>query len=273
LTLKADSNTFNKYARYSKRQRNLFYLALSFFTRIPVPSSTYYSPTLLNRSGRYFSLVGLLLAAILSSVFVVINTAFPTTISVTLIIIVSLLLTGAFHEDGLADMADGIGGGMTIEKRLTIMKDSRIGTYGTVTLVMALILKLLILIELANANVIIPSLLLGYALSRSVAASLIYDLPYVADIDTSKSKPLANKQTQFELLLLFIIGLLPLAFFSLFTTLCILLTLILYRVTFKHWILARLTGYTGDCLGACQQISELLIYLAIMANITLFGLA
>ncbi|WP_077339249.1 adenosylcobinamide-GDP ribazoletransferase [Pseudocolwellia agarivorans] len=263
----------NKYRRYLKRQINLFYLALSFFTRIPVPQSMYYSPVLLNKSGRYFSLIGLLLAGILSLLFTLISPLFPDTISIALLVIVSLLLTGAFHEDGLADMADGIGGGMTVEKRLTIMKDSRIGTYGAVTLFMALALKLLVLIELAQIAYLIPSLFLGYALSRAVAASLIYDLPYVADIDTSKSKPLANKQSPFELRLLFIVGLAPLLFFSLTTALLLILTLFIFRAGFKQWLIKRIGGYTGDCLGACQQLSELLIYLVILASFTSFGQA
>jgi adenosylcobinamide-GDP ribazoletransferase len=101
-----------------------------------------------------------------------------------------------------------------------------------------------------------------------VAASLIYDLPYVADIDTSKSKPLANKQSSFELKLLFIIGLIPAIFFSLTTLLFIGLTLFIFRMLFKAWLIKRLGGYTGDCLGACQQISELLIYLVIIACLT-----
>lgn len=258
----------NVYKRYLKRQLNLFYLSLTFFTRIPEPKSMYYSPSLLNKSGRYFSLIGLLIASILSIVFTVISPLFPASISVSLLIIISLLITGAFHEDGLADMADGIGGGMTLEKRLSIMKDSRIGTYGSVTLFMALALKLLLLIELVEISMLIPSLFLGYSLSRAIAASLIYDLPYVADIDTSKSKPLASKQTRFELTLLFIIGVIPVIYFSLTTLLFIALTLFIFRALFKSWLMKRLGGYTGDCLGACQQISELLIYLMIIACFT-----
>lgn len=255
------------------RQLNLFYLALSFFTRIPVPQSMYYSPELLNRSGRYFSLIGLLISGILSIIFMLISPLFPYSISVPLLIITSLLLTGAFHEDGLADMADGMGGGMTVEKRLTIMKDSRIGTYGSVALVMALALKLFSLIELAQVHYLIPTLILAYTLSRSVAASLIYDLPYVANINTSKSKPLANKQSTFELKLLIIIGLIPLIFFSILTSFIIIIILLIFRACFKRWLIARLGGYTGDCLGACQQISELLIYLIVIASFTLFGQA
>lgn len=264
-----NSRTSTKvYLRYLTRQVNLFYLALSFFTRIPVPQSMYYSAELLNKSGRYFSLVGLLLAGILSVTFIIFSCFFSYTISAALLLVVSLLLTGAFHEDGLADMADGIGGGMTVEKRLSIMKDSRIGTYGAAALLMSLTLKLLLFIELAYLGVLISSLFLGYGLSRAVAASLIYDLPYVADADTSKSKPLANKQSPFELMLLVVLGTLPFIFFPLSTLLSILVTLFIFRILFKKWLVKRIGGYTGDCLGACQQLAELLIYLVIIANFT-----
>jgi len=261
-------SSISKYKRYAKHQLNLFYLALSFFTRMPVPKTMYYSPTLLNKSSRYFSLVGLFLALILSLIFTVVAPLFSHAISVAILIISSLLLTGAFHEDGLADMADGMGGGMTIEKRLNIMKDSTIGTYGAVSLFMVLTLKLFTLIELAQLQLLVPALFLGYGLSRAVAASLLYDLPYVADGITSKSKPLANKQTPFELRLLFVIAIVPLVMFSFTTALVLLIILFIFRAAFKYWLTKKIGGYTGDCLGACQQMSELLIYLVLIATLS-----
>ncbi|MFT5757493.1 MAG: adenosylcobinamide-GDP ribazoletransferase [Alteromonadaceae bacterium] len=248
-----------------RHQLNLFYLALSFFSRIPVPKSSYYSPELLNQSGRYFSLVGIFLALILCLFYTLLSPYFSADVVVALIIIASLLLTGAFHEDGLTDMADGIGGGMTIEKRLLIMKDSRIGTYGAVTLCMALLLKWLTLTELAQHSLFISALVIGYGLSRAIAGSLIFDMLYVSDSDTSKSKPLANKQSTNELMLLLFFGCLPLLLLPFFYGVAILISLFIFRTLFKRWLNVRIGGYTGDCLGACQQISELIIYLALIA--------
>jgi adenosylcobinamide-GDP ribazoletransferase len=248
-----------------RHQLNLFYLALSFFSRIPVPKSTEYNPELLNQSGRYFSLVGILLAFILCLFYGLISPFFGVNITITLMIIASLLLTGAFHEDGLTDMADGIGGGMTGEKRLSIMKDSRIGTYGAVTLFMALLLKWSTLVALAQNALLISSLVIGYALSRAVAASLISDMHYVSDKKGSKSKPLANKQSTRELIILLFFGCLPLLLLPFLYSLVILTSLTIFRVLFKRWLNARIGGYTGDCLGACQQISELIIYLIVLA--------
>jgi adenosylcobinamide-GDP ribazoletransferase len=254
-----------------RHQLNLFYLALSFFSRIPVPKSSYYSPELLNQSGRYFSLVGIFLALILCIVYTLIAPYFSANVVIALIIIASLLLTGAFHEDGLTDMADGIGGGMTVEKRLLIMKDSRIGTYGAVTLFMALLLKWTTLTDLAQHSLFISSLVIGYALSRAIAGSLIFDMHYVSESDTSKSKPLANKQSSNELILLLFFGCLPLLLLPFFYSLVILTSLFIFRALFKRWLNSRIGGYTGDCLGACQQIGELIIYLVLIVLSTNSG--
>ncbi|GHE91624.1 adenosylcobinamide-GDP ribazoletransferase [Thalassotalea profundi] len=224
----------------------------------------------MNHANRYFPLVGFLIALFLSAIYLTFCVILPLNVSVILLVIASLLLTGAFHEDGLADMADGIGGGTTIEQRLVIMKDSRIGTYGTVTLVLSLLLKYTLLLTLANQQLLIPSLILAYTLSRALAASLIFNTTYVVDSAVSKSKPLANRQSLSELIIVVVSGglaLLVLVNEPWFLTLAtaIVLVLVVFRTLFRRWLIKRLGGFTGDCLGAAQQMSELLIYLTIVA--------
>ena len=250
-------------------------MALGFFTRIPMPKSVTYSAEKLNQASRYFSLVGICLALILSVFTYAFSDVFPSMVMVLLLMTLSLLLSGAFHEDGLADMADGIGGGFTVSKRLEIMKDSRLGTYGTVTLVTVLALKASLLFTLFELFINNQQdfvsfsfvLLTGYATSRAVAGSLIYDMNYVSEDATSKSKPLANKQSDSELALLLAIGILPLLYFSFYAVLTCLLVLIVFRILFKSWLNKRLRGYTGDCLGAAQQLAEILIYLVLVAHL------
>ena len=245
-------------------QLNLFFLALSFFSRIPVPKSVTFSPSQLNQSSRYFSLVGIVLAAILTLFFTLVSQYFSLPVSVLLLMVASLMLTGAFHEDGLADMTDGIGGGFTVESRLTIMKDSRVGTYGVVSLLSVLALKFSLLIELAQLNELVMAIITAYGLSRAIAGSLIFDMPYVSDAQSSKSKPLAEQQSLSALLLLLLIGVLPLFYFSLNIMVSCLVCLALFRFIFKKWLISRIGGFTGDCLGAAQQIAELIIYLVIV---------
>lgn len=248
-------------------QLNLFYLALSFFTRLPIPQSMRYSAELLNKANRYFSLVGLLLASILAVCYWLTSQTLPVSVSVLITMVLSILLTGAFHEDGLADMADGIGGAFDVEKRLAIMKDSRIGTYGSVALILALALKFALLFSLAEQGtlVLICALFLGASLSRALAASLISSLPYVSDESSSKSKPLAQNQSKQELFIVVIIGVLPLMLYSTIVALSCLLTLLLFRQLFSRWLRVKIGGFTGDCLGAAQQIAELLIYFVLVA--------
>lgn len=246
-------------------QLELFLLAMSFFSRIPVPVSLPYSSERMNQAGRYFALVGLLLGAMCALVYSLSTQLFSTNISVFLTMVFSLFLTGAFHEDGLADMADGIGGGMTPERRLTIMKDSRIGTYGSSALFMVLLGKYLLLTELADLTSLVPVWLIAYTLSRAVAASLIHNTPYVSDPDGSKSKPLAEQQSGTDMAILMFTAFVVLLWFSWQFIGVMLVVSFLFRKLFRQWLIKRLGGFTGDCLGAAQQLMEMVIYLILLS--------
>jgi len=262
-----------------KYQWQLFSLAVMFFSRLPVSNNIPYSTLRMNQANRYFSSVGIVIGGLLALVFYAIQSIFPLEITVILIMICSVLLTGAFHEDGLADMADGIGGGYTVEKRLLIMKDSRIGTYGSVSLLLALLLKFYLLLILAQHGQFIFSLIFAYGLSRALAASLIFNTQYVSDAEDSKSKPLAAQQSLTELLLNIVVAVLPCLFIE--TTfpkivnvlLLIFVSLCVFRFCFRRWLIARIGGFTGDCLGAAQQISELIIYLVFVSQLSHAGLS
>jgi len=268
---------FHTYKELIKSEFNLFLLALSFFSRIPTPKSMIYSPYLLNQANRYFSLVGLLLALLQGGFFLIFIQILPMPVALILMLAAGLVLTGAFHEDGLADMADGIGGGLNIKQRLSIMKDSRVGTYGVVTLVTILALKYLLLLELAQRGYLstdnhlffLVSLTLGFSLSRAVAASLIINTAYVSEQNSSKSTTLASEQKPQELLILMAIALLPALYFSFYEVLILILLVFIFRQLFRAWLIDKIGGITGDCLGAAQQIAEVIIYIVLLASLTL----
>ena len=245
-----------------KAQLNLFFLALGFFSRLPMPAWVDDSPEKLNQSSRYLTLVGWLLGALVATAFFCATKIFPETISLWLAMGFSLLLTGAFHEDGLADTADGFGGAFARDKKLAIMKDSRIGTYGATALLMALLGKYLLLIE--NTDILL-ALLIAYPLSRATAVSLIADMPYVSDADTSKSKPLANQMRMSDLAILLITTLPAFFLLSLEETAVVFASLLLIRTLAKLYLHKQIGGYTGDTLGAVQQISELCVYGVLLA--------
>lgn len=236
-----------------------------FLTRIPVPRTLPYSPELLNASARYFPLVGLLVGAAASLVYLLAVFLWTPALALLLSMAATLLLTGAFHEDGLADTCDGFGGGRERSRVLAIMKDSRIGTYGTVGLGLALAIKFVALESLDSAGVVVPALLVAHAWSRLLSTSYLVDLAYARDDDSAKSKPLATQMGN-PALRFAILSVVPLILLlSLWQVICVAAVLLLWRAWFGYRMKQRLGGYTGDCLGAAQQVAEILVYLVLAA--------
>jgi len=255
------------FSRASKKQLNLFWLALSFFSRLPVPKGLIFSPVHLSKSSRYFALVGWVLAIVLSLLYLFLQSWLPLSILLVLLLICSLLLTGAFHEDGLADCFDGLVGGQDKSHKLKIMKDSRLGTYGVSALFLALLLKWQLWLALAAQQQFIFALCLAYPLSRALAASFIFDMPYVGDGDGSKSKPVASVMSGGELGFLFISGGVSAIYLSLWQLVSLGLVLLVFRFWLKRLFDKSIGGITGDCLGAAQQGFELLIYLLLVIQL------
>lgn len=250
-----------------QEEKTLLLLALSFFTRIPVYFSEDVTPDQLNKASRYFAVVGLLIGCICALVYLVSIEYLPKSIAILIAMAASLLVTGAFHEDGWADVWDGFGGGWSIEQKLTIMKDSRLGTYGAAALFIILFLKFHSLMALSSP---IVALILAHTLSRVVATSLIYSMPYVTLDADSKVKALAQGLPTNSLIILLLSGLLvistlvSLSLLSLGECVLLLVILFIFRALLAHWFKRQLGGYTGDCLGAAQQSSEIIIYLSLL---------
>jgi len=222
-----------------------------------------YSQKLMNQCSLYFPLVGLLLGALYAGLFALLALFFSPLVSLLLVLCFHLFVTGAFHEDGLADSIDALGGGYTVEKRLKIMKDSRIGTYGTVALVLALALKVALL---AESHQIIWALLLAPAISRQTPLLLMSYLNYVSDPDTSKSKPVAEGFSRQRLWYSSGFTLLVALVFSPWVPgLWLVAPVVVAGVALVWgWYLKRqLGGYTGDALGASVVFCELVLLLLI----------
>lgn len=246
-----------------RRERDLFLTAVMFLTRIPVPRSLPWSPELMNGSARYFPLVGLLVGAAAALVYGVAVYLWSPALALLLSMATTILLTGAFHEDGLADTCDGMGGGRDRERTLAIMKDSRLGTYGLIGLGLVLAGKFLALESLDSAGLVIPTLLVGHCWSRLVAVSYLLDLPYLRE--EGKSKPLATQMSRGGHRFALITAAPLLLILTPWQSACVLLALLFFRYWYAYYLKRRLGGYTGDTLGAAQQFSELLIYLVLAA--------
>ncbi len=255
-----------------KKESNLFLIALGFFTRIPIVKELDFSQQNLNQASRYFSLVGWLIGFLCASSFYLMSLLLPVAISILVSMIVGFLLTGGFHEDGLADSCDGLGGGWTAKDKLRIMKDSRIGSYGALALWSVLSLKYFLLLEIISANSVLGLLnvyvifLIGHPISRSLSTALIYALPYVSDTETAKVKPLAQSNRTIDLVINLIIGSSALFLLSGIAWKILLSQLMLFFIL-KWYFDRQVKGVTGDLLGAAQQLSEILIYAVILSSL------
>ncbi len=241
-----------------------FFTALGYFTRVPVPRWVGYEPHYLNAAARYFPLVGILIGALSALVYLAALHVFPAGVAVLLSMAASLLVTGAFHEDGLADCVDAFGGAYTREDVLRIMHDSRIGAFGAIALVMALALKwqaLAAMPPLRAASLMIAA----HAASRTCAISYLATLDYVRA--EGKAKPVAQRLSGGAFICAAICGLPWLFWPDWFHAPdwrfagSALAGLVVLRVAMGRYFVRRIGGYTGDCLGFAQQIFELSIYL------------
>ena len=248
------------------KEIDLFLVAMGYFTRIPMPKWVEADSDKLNKASRYFGLVGLLVGLLSAIVFWLTQNWLPAGVSVLLAMLVGVLLTGGFHEDGLADTFDGFGGGWTAEDKLRIMKDSRLGSYGALALMLALLLKWQLLVELALYDPVVAgsALIVAHTVSRMVSASIIFSAKYVRDDETSKSKPLSQHQGINELLILIASGVLVLLFLKGLAALSLLLVMIGLRRLIIVIFRRQIGGYTGDTLGAAQQIAEIVCYFVLL---------
>lgn len=240
------------------REWNLLMIAVMFLTRLRVPFPVEHSYVNLNASAKYFPLVGWLVGAVAALSFWAADAVLPQSVAVFVSMGIGLLMTGAFHEDGFADACDGLGGGWSREQVLEIMKDSRLGTYGACGLFFALGGKWLLLSELPTPWV--PLLLwAGHAFSRWMAVTFLWTDDYVRE--EGKSKPLAERIATPELLLATLFGWLPLLVLASGPLALGGLILLGVRCCWGCYLRKRIGGFTGDCLGATQQITEVGFYL------------
>ena len=240
----------------------LLLIALQFLTRVPVPRAVGYEAAWLNQSARHFPAIGLLVGLVGAGVLWCALRLWPMPVAVGLSMAATLWLTGAFHEDGLADTLDGLGGAADRERALQIMKDSRIGAYGAIGLVVVLGLKAATLVSMAPW-LAMPALLLMHAASRGCATIVMKALRYAGDAEHAKAKPLVQQVSAVTAAIALgwvvviavaigVLGWLPLR-----SLVAALAAAALATVAMAAWLQRRLGGYTGDGLGATQQFAEL----------------
>jgi adenosylcobinamide-GDP ribazoletransferase len=240
-----------------------------------MPSLSGYQTQWLAQSARYFPLVGALVGVVNVVLWWLASRVFPPSVAVGIMLAGSLLLTGAFHEDGFADTCDGFGGGISKDRVLEIMKDSRIGAYGAIGLVVMLGLKWVTLAALPGS--VLPWLVVcAHMVSRWCATALIWTLRYARTGIDAKSAPLAGTLSTGAWLAsgglggLAVVGIMLLGHVTWKPSMAraaalAVVTVAVTTAAAAMYCRRRLGGYTGDFLGAVQQVTELVFLLCGLA--------
>jgi adenosylcobinamide-GDP ribazoletransferase len=242
------------------RRLELFWLALGFYTRLPCPQHLDYSR--LPSAAICLPLIGWLIGTISGLGFYLADWVWGQPVAVILAISLGILATGAFHEDGFADVCDGFGGGYGKDRILLIMKDSRIGAYGALGLLLLMALKISVLVELPAQA--LPGLLVaGHSISRLPPLLIMAQYDY-ARSDTAKSYGATVKPNKPVLVFAAITALLPLLLLPAECSLAI-VPILIGQWQLGGYFYRHIGGYTGDCLGASQQVAEVVFYLSVAA--------
>ncbi len=259
--------------------------AVMFFTRIRLPKRLRWSEELMQKAAGWYPAVGLIVGLIAAGVAWMTLRVFDPAVAAATSTIVTLLVTGAFHEDGLADSCDALFGASEPTRVLEIMKDSRIGSFGAAGLIMVLLTKVLLLTSILSTGVngsaagtggwqrqgnTVMALVVAHTVSRAASVSVLRMLTYVRanDLIGAKSKPMATRIS------------LPRLSFALVTAALVVAVLVsprripmlvgltaLSTVALAVWFKRRIGGYTGDCLGAVQQITEIVVLGVLAAKV------
>lgn len=241
--------------------------ALIFFTRLPFwrlyqPPKACYETVV-----EHWPLVGWLTGGVMAATLYGASMVLPYQVAVLMAIVMRLLLTGALHEDGLADFLDGFGGGGNNRQRiLDIMKDSHIGTYGVIGLVLYLLLLFFCLSSMPQEMAAL-AILAADPYAKMLTAQLVSMMPYARREEEAKAKVIYRKITLVSGVSLAVQGLLPIGLFVwymgiVWEPLIFIPALVMYFLYLLIW--RRLHGYTGDCCGAVCLMVELSVYLTLM---------
>lgn len=241
--------------------------AFGYFSRLPIPARVAFSHQRLARAGRYISLVGIVIGTLGAGVYLLVGHFLPASLAMLLAMATTLLASGALHEDGLADCCDGFGGAHTREDVLRVMKDSRIGAFGVIGLLISQLIRWQALTTLASVTPLGAALWLIAANAASRAGAVVY----MSQLDYARADGKASafgKPSWQSAAVALVIGL-PWLFWADWELgwLIVCVGVFVYLVLGK-WFHQRLGGYTGDCLGLAQQVFEILIYLIVIGWIS-----
>lgn len=254
---------------------------LMFFTRLPLWKIANVPADHFKKVVPMWPMVGWLTGGLMAVVYVCTAFFWHSTLPIILALLTRVLLTGALHEDGFADFCDGFGGGTTKERTLEIMKDSHIGTYGVLGLILYYITIIATIDSISkffyDDFFFTGALLLcGDTFCKWTSSTIIYTLPYARKEEEAKSKLVYSSVSWWEKAISILLGVLPIIVIANYSILIVVVpsaiaSFITCCILFRK-MKKRIQGYTGDCCGATFIISEAVFYIVSLLTITIFSL-
>lgn len=244
--------------------------AFTFMTRLPLGRLASHNEVDLRRSAAYFPLVGIAVGGLGAAAYAIGHAIWPASVSVLISMMTTVLATGAFHEDALADTLDGFGGGRTPERVLEIMKDSRVGSYALVGVSLVLAAKFAALSAIAESGTsqLARALVAAHVLGRWSSLPLMMRYSYVRPATTnsrpSAGGPFSDRLTVGRALIATMLA--GTAVMAALGTLRAAIPVTVVVIATGMWFQRRIGGITGDTLGAANQLVELSVYLGILAR-------
>lgn len=240
------------------REAALYLSAQQFLTRLPGPGWIGWADDRLARAAKWFPVVGVVLGVIAGLILVGAAQVLPAYVAAGLAITSLLFLTGGLHEDGLADCCDGLGGGATRARALEIMRDSRIGAYGAMAVVMSIGLRWAALAEM-DVWTGFAALVIALTAGRAAMVMMLWSGVYARDEGAAASAAagVTGREAVLAMALAIAIGV---GLGGMIGGLAVLAALILAQLWLMR-LTARLGGYTGDGLGAAEQIAQIAVLL------------
>ncbi|MDN5291651.1 MAG: adenosylcobinamide-GDP ribazoletransferase [Anaerophaga sp.] len=241
-----------------KRELNILFSSILYFTRLSLPFKIEYRKENQQLATTWLPLIGIIVGSIVAAVFFFADKVLPQSVAVLLSLTAGVLVTGAFHEDGFADVCDAFGGGYTADQRLRIMRDPRVGAYAVTGIVLLFSMKIALLIEM-DAYWIPFVLIAAHTLSRWSVLIISMGWQYARPTGESKSRDISHPVSRKRFIWAFIMGVSPLFLFDSWWGLVTVPGVVISALLAGVWCRKRIGGYTGDCLGALQQVNEVLI--------------
>lgn len=243
-----------------KKELQILGASILYFSRLPLPFKVPYNKDYQQKVLTWLPFVGLIVGSSGTLVFYSSFLFLPQTVSIILSLAAMVLVTGAFHEDGFADVCDAFGGGYNKEQRLTIMKDSRVGAYAVIGLILLFALKISALAGI-NPKTLALILIASQAMSRWPILLITKGWKYARETNDSKSVDTSKQLNIFRIVFALVVSVAPLFFFHSWIVFLSIPLLVIVTLLFGIWFNNKIDGYTGDCLGAVQQVNELVFYL------------